>query len=78
MYEQTGVSADLDSEGCLSSIKSSTTKRNWSEPERIKIPQSEKLLVVGGPFYYCATMSRVGGRKTTPLELVIFLQRPSI
>ena len=48
MYEQTGVSADLDSEGCLSSIKSSTTKRNWSEPERIKIPQSEKLLVGGG------------------------------
>ena len=46
MYEQTGVSADLDSEGCLSSIKSSTTKRNWSEPERIKIPQSEKLFVV--------------------------------
>ena len=48
MSEQTGVSADLDSEGCLSSIKSSTTKRNWSKPERIKIPQSEKLLVVGG------------------------------
>ena len=48
MSEQTGVSEDLDSEGCLSSIKSSTTKRNWSEPERIKIPQSEKLLVVVG------------------------------
>ena len=46
MSEQTGVSEDLDSEGCLSSIKSTTKERNWSEPERIKIPQSEKLFVV--------------------------------
>ena len=46
MSEQTGVSEDLDSEGCLSSIKSSTKERNWSEPERIQIPQSEKLFVV--------------------------------
>ena len=46
MSEQTRVSEDLDSELCLSSIKSSTTERNWSEPERIKIPLSEKLLVV--------------------------------
>ena len=28
MSEQTEVSEDLDSEGCLSSIKSSTTERN--------------------------------------------------
>ena len=53
MSEQTGVSEDLDSEGCLSSIKSSTTKRNWSEPERIKIPQSEKLFVVVGGGWWC-------------------------
>ena len=48
MSEQTGVSEDLDSEGCLSSIKSSTTERNWSEPERIKIPQFEKVVGGGG------------------------------
>ena len=48
MSEQIGVSEDLDSEGCLSSIKISTTERNWSEPERIKISQSEKLWEGGG------------------------------
>ena len=47
MSEQIGVSEDIDSEGCLSSIKISTTERNWSEPERIKISQSEKLWVGG-------------------------------
>ena len=48
MSEWTGVSEDLDSEGCLSSIKSSTTERTKSEPERIKIPQHEKVICGGG------------------------------
>ena len=48
MSEQTVVSEDLDSEECLNCIQSSTTERNWSEPERIKIPQSEKVVGGGG------------------------------